>query len=75
MTGITASQDQPRPKRSRSEVKAEVTDRAARLIIEAEVQRREAKTEKLRQARLEREAREGEAASKAGRGRNRDAST
>jgi len=36
--------------------KADITDQAARAIIDAEVARREAKTEKLRQARLKREA-------------------
>lgn len=47
-----------KPKPSRSESRADVTDHAARTIIAAETERRDAKTAKLRQARLEREARE-----------------
>lgn len=47
-----------RPVPSRSESKAEITDRTAREIIAAETERRRAKTEKLRAARLEQEARE-----------------
>ena len=46
----------PRPARSKSETKADVTNNAARAIIGSEVERREAKTAKLRQARLEHEA-------------------
>ncbi len=53
MTDITPSHDLFRPKLSRSETKAEITDRSARSIIEAEAKLRERKTEKLRQARLE----------------------
>lgn len=49
-----------RPKSSRQEAKADVTTRVAREIMDAEVARREAKTERLRQARLLRE--EAEAA-------------
>ena len=44
------------PKPSRAETKADVTDHAARSIISAEAERREAKTARLRQARLEQEA-------------------
>jgi len=36
--------------------KADITDQAARAIITAEAARRDAKTERLRQARLKREA-------------------
>lgn len=43
------------PKASRQEAKADVTTRIAREILDAEASRREAKTEKLRQARLLRE--------------------
>lgn len=46
-----------RPLRSRTETKAATTDNAARAIIDAEAARRETKTAKLRQARLESEAR------------------
>lgn len=42
-----------KPAKSKSENKAEVTDRTARSIIEAEAERREAKTTRLRRARLE----------------------
>jgi len=45
-----------RPKPSKAETKADITDHAARAIITDEAERREAKTAKLRQARLEREA-------------------
>lgn len=45
-----------RPKPSKTETRAEITDHAARAIITAEAERREAKTARLRQARLEREA-------------------
>ncbi|MCO5159919.1 MAG: hypothetical protein M9939_02195 [Mesorhizobium sp.] len=46
-----------RPARSKAESKAQTTDNAARAIIDDEAARREAKTAKLRQARLEQEAR------------------
>ena len=46
-----------RPVPSRSETKAEITDRTAREIIKTETERRNAKTERLRAARLEQEAR------------------
>lgn len=46
-----------RPKPSKAETKADITDHAARAIIDAEAERREAKTARLRQARLEAEAR------------------
>ncbi len=45
------------PKPSRTETKADLTNQAARAIIGAEAERREAKTARLRQARLEQEAR------------------
>lgn len=41
-----------RPRLSRQETKADATTRAAQSIISAEAARREAKTERLRQARL-----------------------
>lgn len=47
-----------RPKPSKQEVKADATTRIAREIADAEVARREAKTERLRLARLAREAAE-----------------
>jgi hypothetical protein len=45
-----------KPKPSRMEARADVTNHAARAIIGAEAEQREAKTAKLRQARLEAEA-------------------
>lgn len=45
-----------RPTRSKSETKADITDQTARAIIEADAERRESKTARLRQARLESEA-------------------
>ena len=45
-----------KPKTSKAETKADVTDTAARAIIGEEAKRREAKTAKLRQARLDQEA-------------------
>lgn len=45
-----------KPSRSRAETKAEITDNAARAIIDAEAAAREAKSAKLRAARLAREA-------------------
>lgn len=45
-----------RPARSKAESKADTTNNAARAIIDDEAARREAKTAKLRQARLEQEA-------------------
>lgn len=45
-----------RPTSSRSETKADVTDRVAREIIQSEADRRNALTEKLRTARLAQEA-------------------
>ena len=47
-----------RPLKSKAESKAQTTDSASRAIIEAEASRREAKTAKLRQARLDMEAAE-----------------
>lgn len=44
------------PARSKAESKAQTTDNTARAIIGDEAERREAKTAKLRQARLESEA-------------------
>ena len=44
--------------RSKAENKADITDRTARAIIKAEAERRIAKSERLRQARLDMEARQ-----------------
>ena len=45
-----------RPVPSRTETKADITDRIAREIIQSETDRRHALTEKLKAARLEQEA-------------------
>lgn len=50
-----------RPVPSRTETKADVTDRVAREIIQSETDRRNALTEKLRAARLAQEASNAEA--------------
>jgi hypothetical protein len=44
------------PTASKAETKADITDRTARTIIGAEAERREVKTARLRQARLEGDA-------------------
>lgn len=54
--GSILEHDPLRPKLTRAESKADITDRTARTIIGAEAQSREAKTARLRQARLEKEA-------------------
>ncbi len=41
-----------KPTRSKAETKAEITDRTVRAILDDEVAKRRAKTEKLRAARL-----------------------
>lgn len=46
------------PKASKAETKADITNHAVRTIIRDEAARREAKTAKLRQARLENEAKQ-----------------
>lgn len=46
-----------KPKSSKAETKADVTNHAARAIISDEAARREAKTAKLRQQRLDNETR------------------
>lgn len=52
------------PKASKQEAKADTTTRVAREIMDVEVAKREAKTERLRLARLEREYAEAEKPSK-----------
>jgi hypothetical protein len=54
-----------RPARSKAETKADVTDSTARAIIDAEIESREAKTERLRKARLKMEAEQAAATEKA----------
>ena len=49
-----------RPKPSRTESRAEATDRGFRAITESESKRQAAKTARLRQARLEMEAARGQ---------------
>ena len=52
MAGMSKVNAPFRSVRSKAEVKADVTNRTARAIIDDEVKRRRAKTEKLRKARL-----------------------
>lgn len=47
-----------KPRPSKAETKADITDHAARAIIGDEASRRETKTARLRQARLESEAKQ-----------------
>jgi hypothetical protein len=60
MNQMITEQILTKPKASKAESKAEITDSAARAIIGDEVARREAKTAKLRQARLDLEAKQAE---------------
>lgn len=54
--GDTVPENNPvKPRQSKAETKADVTNNAAKAIIGAEVERREAKTLRLRKARLEKE--------------------
>jgi hypothetical protein len=62
MTAIITKDNLFRPTRSKAETKAQVTDNAARAIIDAEADSREAKTERLRKARLKMEAEQAESA-------------
>lgn len=62
MSAIITKENLFRPTRSKAETKAQITDSAARAIIDAEVDSREAKTERLRKARLKMEAEQAEAA-------------
>jgi hypothetical protein len=56
MSAIITKDNLFRPARSKAETKADITDSAARAIIDAEAEKREAKTERLRKARLKMEA-------------------
>jgi hypothetical protein len=56
MSGIITEHNIFKPRPSKAESKAEVTNHTARAIIGAEAERREAKTARLREARLENEA-------------------
>lgn len=56
MDRAIAEQSPFKPKPSRAETKADITNQTARAIIADEAARREANTARLRQARLEREA-------------------
>ncbi|MEZ5876477.1 MAG: hypothetical protein R3D43_01230 [Tepidamorphaceae bacterium] len=53
MSAITAQ-----PAKTRAEAKSDITDRTARAIIDAEIGKRDAKTERLRKAREASEKRE-----------------
>ena len=56
MNDITAENAPLKPKPSKAETKADITNNVARAIIGAEIERRDAKTARLRLARLEAEA-------------------
>lgn len=56
MTDIITEHNLFKPRPSKAETKADITDRTARTIVGDEAARREAKTARLRQARLETEA-------------------
>jgi len=56
MSDILTEHNLFKPRQSKAETKADITDRAARTIVGDEAARREAKTARLRQARLEIEA-------------------
>ena len=56
MSGIITEHNLFKPKPSKAETKADVTTHVARAIVGAEAERREAKTARLRQARLKDEA-------------------
>lgn len=56
MSDIITEHNLFKPRPSKAETKADITDRAARTIVGDEAARREAKTARLRQARLENEA-------------------
>ncbi len=58
MSGTITEHTLFRPRRSKAETKAEITDQSARAIVGAEARLREAKTARLRKARLESEANE-----------------
>lgn len=62
MADMTVTGLESKPRRTSQESKAENTTRIAREMIDAEVARRDAKTAKLRAARMEREALEREQA-------------
>lgn len=51
-----------KPRPSKAETKADITDHAARAIIGVETERREAKTARLRQARLDAETKQAASA-------------
>lgn len=62
MTNAITRDNLFRPSRPNPQTKAEITSSTARAITEAEIRNRESKTLKLRQARLEMEARQVESA-------------
>ena len=60
-----------KPKATTGEKRQDATDRAARSIIDAEAAKRDAKTERLRLARLEAESAQPAIVAKAPRGRSK----
>ncbi len=66
MNGIITEHNLFKSKSSKAKSKADITDHAARTIVGAEAERREAKTARLRQMRLEAEAKQAVAPSSSG---------
>jgi len=56
MSHVVTQDNLFKPRLSRTEAKADLTTHAARVILDAEAEQRDAKTAKLRQARLQMEA-------------------
>jgi hypothetical protein len=56
MSGTITEHNLFKPRSSKAETKADITSHTVRAIIGAETERREVKTARLRQARLEAEA-------------------
>jgi hypothetical protein len=56
MSGMITEHNLFKPKSSKAETRADITNYTARAIVGAEAELREAKTARLRQARLENEA-------------------
>lgn len=57
MSGVITEHNLFKPRPSKAETRADITNHTARAIVGAEAELREAKTARLRQARLENEAR------------------
>ncbi|WP_157017006.1 hypothetical protein [Mesorhizobium xinjiangense] len=73
MNSIISEYNLFKSKPSKAKTKADITDLAARSIVGAEAERREAKTARLRQMRLEAEAKQAVAQTSAGQRRAKPA--